>query len=390
MLYWLYLHFADTLSEHGLGGLRVFTFVSFQTVAAVLSSFVIVIALGSPVIRWLRLKKVGDNPDFDQADINALMADKRGTPTMGGVLIISAILFTTLLLADLSNNYVRIAIACGGLLAALGATDDWIKLNRHRFAAANAGKPPSRQGLSGREKLVFQIILGLIVSWLTYHYGSKIPQTHRLYFPFFAENTGKWIELPQLAFILLSTFILTGASNAVNLTDGLDGLAAGCVALVAFTFVVLGLIIGDEKLAPALLYPYLPASSQLAVLAGAIGGACLGFLWFNCNPARVFMGDTGSLALGGMLGYIAIVIRQEILLAIVGAIFVAEALSVMLQVYWFKYTRIRYGEGRRIFRMSPLHHHFQKVGWSETQVVVRFWLIGAMLAAFGLATIKLR
>jgi phospho-N-acetylmuramoyl-pentapeptide-transferase len=388
LLFWLYTHFASFLESHGLGGLRVFTFVTFQTVAAVLVSFAVVISLGGPVVKWLRLRKIGDNPDFDQADMNAIMADKRGTPTMGGLLIIGAILLTTLLLADLRNYYVWLAIATGGLLAALGITDDWIKLNRHRYAVE--GEKASRQGLSGREKLIYQILLGALISFLTYHYGGEVAQAKRLYFPFFKEESGVWLTLGPIMFVLWGTFILTAMSNAVNLTDGLDGLAAGCVAFVAFTFVVFGLIIGDPKLADMLLYPYLPAGSQLAIMAGAIGGACLGFLWFNCNPARVFMGDTGSLALGGLLGYIAIVIRQEILLGIVGAIFVAEALSVMIQVYWFKYTRIRYGEGRRIFRMSPLHHHFQKCGWSETQVVVRFWLVGAMLAAFGIATIRLR
>lgn len=388
MLHWLSNHFADSLAANGLGWTRLFVSISFQTVAAVLLSFVIVLTLGGPVIRWLRLKKVGDNPDFDQADINALMADKRGTPTMGGLLIIAAILGTTLLLADLRNYYVWLAIATGGLLACLGATDDWIKLNRHRYA--KAGMVASRQGLSGREKLIFQIVLGIVVSWLTLHYGRNIPATTRLYFPFFNESTGVWLQLPSVVFVLLSAFILTGYSNAVNLTDGLDGLASGCTALVAFTFVAFGLILGDAELSKLLLYPHLPAAGQLAVLAGAIGGACLGFLWFNCNPARVFMGDTGSLSLGGMIGYIAIVLRQEVLLGIIGAIFVAEALSVMLQVGYFKYTKRKYGEGRRILRMSPLHHHFQKCGWSETQVVVRFWLIGAMLAAFGVATIKLR
>jgi phospho-N-acetylmuramoyl-pentapeptide-transferase len=389
LLFWLYTTFQAFLESHHLGGLRVFTFVTFQTVAAVLLSFITVLSLGGPVVRWLRHRKIGDNPDFDQADMNAIMADKRGTPTMGGLLIIGAILVTTLLLADLRNYYVWLAIAVGGLLAALGTTDDWMKLNRHRYAAKSGGTA-SRQGLSGREKLIFQILLGAIISFLTYRYGAEVPHSSRLYFPFFKEESGVWIQLGQISFIIWGTFILTAMSNSTNLTDGLDGLAAGCVAFAAFTLLVFGLIIGDEQLAKMLLYPYMPSASQLSVVAGAIGGASLGFLWFNCNPARVFMGDTGSLALGGLLGYIAIVIRQEILLAIVGLVFVAEALSVMLQVYYFKYTRIRFGEGRRIFRMSPLHHHFQKCGWSETQVVVRFWLVGAMLAAFGLATIRLR
>jgi phospho-N-acetylmuramoyl-pentapeptide-transferase len=385
----LYARFGSSLEAHGFGFLRVFNFVTFQSAFAVLLSFLIVIFLGKPVVGWLRSRKIGDNPDFDRADMNAIMADKRGTPTMGGLLIIGAILLTTLLVADLHNYYVWLAIVCVSLLALLGATDDWIKLNRHRLAAK--GKEiASRQGLTGKEKLVAQIVLGLVISWLTYNYGSELPQNSRLYFPFFKEDSGVWLQLSPIAYVLFSTFIITGVSNAVNLTDGLDGLASGCTSLVGFVLLVFGIIIGDEQLAKMLLYPYLPAGSQLAVMAGAISGASLGFLWFNCNPARVFMGDTGSLALGGLLGYIAIVIRQEILLAIVGAVFVAEALSVMMQISYFKLTRKLTGEGKRIFKMSPLHHHFQKCGWSETQVVVRFWLVGAMLAAFAVATIRLR
>ena len=191
-------------------------------------------------------------------------------------------------------------------------------------------------------------------------------------------------------FILNSTEVMTGSINSVNLTDGLDGLAAGCMAIVSFTFCILSLIIGNWKWSMELFLPYAQATDQMAVLAGAMAGACLGFLWFNCNPASVFMGDTGSLALGGLIGYIAIVVRQELLLFLVGGIFVIEAISVMLQVSYFKYTRIRFGEGRRIFLMSPIHHHFQRKGWTESQVVVRFWLIGAMLAAMALATVKLR
>ena len=191
-------------------------------------------------------------------------------------------------------------------------------------------------------------------------------------------------------FILIATVVMTGSSNAVNLTDGLDGLAAGCMAIVSFTFCILSMIIGNYGWSTELYLPYVQATDQMAVLSGAMAGACIGFLWFNCSPASVFMGDTGSLALGGLLGYIAIVVRQELLLILIGGVFVVEALSVMLQVSYFKYTRIFRGEGKRIFLMSPLHHHFQRKGWTETQVVVRFWLISALLAAMALATVKLR
>jgi phospho-N-acetylmuramoyl-pentapeptide-transferase len=208
-----------------------------------------------------------------------------------------------------------------------------------------------------------------------------------LYVPFVQ---GPVVEMNFYLYVLFGVLVIVGASNAVNLTDGLDGLASGCMTLTAFSFLVLALIVGDERLSSALLFHHLPAAGQMAVFAGAILGACMGFLWFNCNPARVFMGDTGSLALGGLIGYIAIVIRQELMLLIIGGIFAAEAISVILQVGYFKYTRKRYGEGRRIFLMSPLHHHFQKKGWTETQVVTRFWIVSAMLTALALATIKLR
>lgn len=354
---------------------------AFQALAAVLLSFFTVLLLGPRVIGWLRKQKIGDNPDFDQADINKMMASKAGTPTMGGLLIISAITATTLLLADLSNFYVEMALLCVVWLGGVGATDDWLKLTRARRQESG------RQGLTGLEKLLFQIGLAVILSYFTYHYGSDIDARNRLYFPFVKNYS---LHLSAIAFVGIATFILVGYSNAVNLTDGLDGLAAGCMAITGFAFLVLSLVVGVAETAHFLLFPYIQASAQMAVLSGAIAGSCLGFLWWNCNPARVFMGDTGSLALGGLISYIAIVTRQELMLVLIGGIFGAEALSVMVQVGYFKYTRKKYGEGRRVLLMAPLHHHFQKKGWTETQVVTRFWLVSAMLAALALATIKLR
>jgi phospho-N-acetylmuramoyl-pentapeptide-transferase len=266
-------------------------------------------------------------------------------------------------------------------LGGIGAVDDWLKLTAaHRPGA-------SRQGLTGLEKILFQIGLGVLLSYFTYQYGREIEVAHTLYVPFF-KQVKLVLNLP--AFVILGTLVLVGSSNAVNLTDGLDGLAAGCMGIASFVFLVLALIVGDLTQASQLFLPAFPEAAQMAVVTGAMLGACLGFLWWNCNPARVFMGDTGSLALGGLIGYVSIVIRQELVLFLVGGVFVAEAISVMLQVSWFKYTKRRYGEGHRIFLMSPLHHHFQRKGWTETQVVVRFWLVGAMLAAMALATIKLR
>ncbi|HEY1923244.1 MAG TPA: phospho-N-acetylmuramoyl-pentapeptide-transferase [Tepidisphaeraceae bacterium] len=384
------LHYA-WLESHHFGFLRVFNDVTFQSTAAVILSFALVTALGPGVIRWLRRQKIDDDASFDQAQMDQMMVGKKGTPTMGGILIIFAIALTTLMLADLENFYVGMGLICLVWLGVVGAMDDWLKLTVHRRAKLlPPGEPVSRQGLTSLEKILFQIGLGILLSYFTYFYSRDV-NSHTLFFPFFKNLS---IKLGPILFIVLGTAVLTGTSNAVNLSDGLDGLAAGCAGIVSFTFLILALLqgypVGGRYLVDVLLLPRIPGSAEMAVIAGSMVGACLGFLWFNCSPAAVFMGDTGSLALGGLLGYIAVVIRQELLLVLCGGIFVAEAGSVILQVGWFKYTRKRFGEGRRIFLMAPLHHHFQRKGWAETQVVVRFWLIGAMLAMLALATIKLR
>ncbi|MBC7783959.1 MAG: phospho-N-acetylmuramoyl-pentapeptide-transferase [Burkholderiales bacterium] len=382
MLYWLTEYFQARLEASPFGFLRVFhKFITFQAVAAVILSFVTVMFAGPWMINWLRRQKIGDVANFDEAKMNELMKNKSGTPTMGGLLIIGAIVSVALLLADLTNFYVTMALITLVWLGAVGAVDDWLKLTAARRQKG------SRQGLSGIEKLLFQIGLAVILCYFTWNYGRELVPATSLYIPFFKSPV---LEFNVVTYTIFGVLVIVGASNAVNLTDGLDGLAPGCMTLTAFSFIVLSLIVGDEGLSSALLYHHLPAAGQMAVFSGAILGACMGFLWFNCNPARVFMGDTGSLALGGLIGYIAIVVRQEVMLLIIGGIFAAEAISVILQVSYFKYTRIRFGQGRRIFLMSPLHHHFQKKGWTETQVVVRFWIISAMLTALALATIKLR
>ena len=391
MIYLLVKYHYAWLESHHFGFLRVFNDVTFQATTAVLLSFALVMLLGPRVIRWLRRQKIGDEPAFDHAQMDQMMQDKKGTPTMGGILIIFAIAFTTLLLADLDNFYVGMGLICLIWLGAVGAVDDWLKLTTHRRAKLlPPGVQVSRQGLTAVEKLLFQIGLGILLSYFTYNY-SLDPVSHTLFFPFFKNVR---VLLPLSAFVLIGTLVLTFTSNAVNLTDGLDGLASGCAGIASFTFLILALLqgypVGGRYLVQILLLPPIPGSAEMAVIAGAMVGACLGFLWFNCSPASVFMGDTGSLALGGLLGYIAVVIRQELLLILCGGIFVAEAVSVILQVGWFKYTKKRTGEGRRIFLMAPLHHHFQRKGWAETQVVIRFWLIGAILAMLALATIKLR
>jgi phospho-N-acetylmuramoyl-pentapeptide-transferase len=391
MIYLLVKYHYGWLESHHFGFLRVFNDVTFQATSAVLLSLAIVMLLGPGVIRWLRRQKIGDEAKFDQAQMDQMMQDKKGTPTMGGILIIFAIAVTVLLLANLDNFYVGMSLICLIWLGAVGAVDDWLKLTTQRRAQLlPPGVQVSRQGLTSLEKILFQIGLGVLLSYFTYDY-SLDPHSHTLYVPFF-KNVQILLSLGP--FILIGTLVLAGTSNAVNLTDGLDGLAAGCAGIVSSTFLILALLqgyrVGGGYLVDVLFLPRIPGSAEMAVIAGAMVGACLGFLWFNCNPAAVFMGDTGSLALGGLLGYIAVVIRQELLLVLCGGIFVAEALSVILQVGWFKYTRKTTGEGRRIFLMAPLHHHFQRKGWAETQVVIRFWLIGAMLAMLALATIKLR
>ena len=380
MLFLLIKSSQQWLEANGLGFLRVFTFVTFQAVFAIVVSFLFCLLLGPRVIEWLRRHKLGDLASFDQAEMDAAMQSKKGTPTMGGVLIIASILITTLLLADLKNFYVLLGMAALVGLGAIGAVDDWLKLT-------SGWREGSRQGLQGAEKLIGQIGLAAILSYFTWRHGAANPVAQELYLPFIKQPV---MMLSLGLFVLLGVVTITGFSNAVNLSDGLDGLAGGCMAIVSFVFLVLALLCGIPQLARFLLLPTVPTSDQMAVLAGAMMGACLGFLWFNCSPARVFMGDTGSLALGGLIAYIAIVIRHEFTLVLVGGVFVAEAVSVIIQRYYFKYTRWRFGEGIRFFLMAPIHHHFQKKGWTETQVVVRFWLINAVLAAMAIASVKLR
>jgi phospho-N-acetylmuramoyl-pentapeptide-transferase len=386
MLYLLIRDYFDALDAAGFGFLRVFTATTFQAAAAAFFAFLTCLLLGRPTIAWLRRQKIGDNPEFDQATLNELMAGKRGTPTMGGVLIVFAIAAAVLLLANLENFYVQMSLVCLVWLGAVGAVDDWLKLT----AARRGG---GRMGLSGREKLGFQFGLALLLALFTWRYGRNIPEVTTVYVPFFKDFAVQLHELGffgPMIFVGIAAVVIVGTSNAVNLTDGLDGLAAGVGAIAAFAFMVLALVIGDREAAVALLFHNIPAAGEMAIPAAAMVGACLGFLWYNCLPARVFMGDTGSLALGGLLGYIAIVLRQELMLLIVGGVFVAEAVSVMIQVGYFKYTRRRTGTGRRVFLMAPLHHHFQRKGWAESQVVVRFWLVAAMLAAVAVATVKVR
>jgi len=359
----------------------------FRATAAALFCFLLVLVVAPRVIRQLIRYKVGDRPEFDHATLNELTRDKTNVPTMGGALILGAIGLAVLLLADLSNFYIRMSLVCLVWLGALGLVDDWLKLTAGR-------RTGSRVGLKGYEKLLFQMGLGVVLGYYIFRHGQSnyiqlsplveagtVPAYRVLSVPFYKAG----LQLGALAFMAVTVIVMTASSNAVNLTDGMDGLASGCVALCALVFAILAHIGGTEGLAHKLLFPYVPRGGELVILCGAILGSCLGFLWYNCHPARVFMGDTGSLPLGGLIGFVAIVTRQELMLLIAGGVFVVEAISVIIQVGYYKFSG-----GKRIFRCSPLHHHFHLGGWSEPQTVVRFWLLAALFAGCALATIKLR
>jgi phospho-N-acetylmuramoyl-pentapeptide-transferase len=362
--------------------------LEFRAFAAVVLSFVLVLLPGRRTIRWLIRQKIGDSPQFYRADVNQLMASKAATPTMGGILICGAIFVSTLLLADLTERLVHLGLIVLVWLAVVGGVDDWLKLTGARR------NPGSREGLYAWEKLLFQLGVGLLAGIFALRalqeQGDAATLTlvlpfQRTYVPGTFTLEEGLIRLTPVAFVIIAALLIAGTSNAVNLTDGMDGLAGGTMAVASFAFMVLCFIAGREQAAQTLLFPYVPGGRELMVVSGAMAGACLGFLWFNCAPAMVFMGDTGSLPLGGLLAYVAVAIRQEILLLVIGGVFFLEMLSVVLQVGYFKATG-----GRRIFRCSPIHHHFHLAGWSEQQVVTRFWLVAIVLAMLALVSLKLR
>ena len=360
----------------------------FRATMAVILGFLIVWMLGPRVIRTLVRMKVGDRPEFDHDALNRLTQSKKNTPTMGGILIVASIIATTLLLADLKSFYVQMGLFCLIWLGVLGGVDDWLKLTATR-------RSRTRDGLRWWEKLIFQVALGALLAvfilrtgegnivratWLDIN-ATPSPYYNVLSIPFYKHG----IALATPVFVLIAVVVLAGTSNAVNLTDGMDGLASGCMVVTAFAFMILAYVVGTADLAEYLLFFHIHGAGELAILCGGAVGACLGFLWFNAYPAQVFMGDIGALPLGGLIGYVAIVTRLELMLFIVGGVFVVEAISVLIQVFYYKYTG-----GKRFFRCAPLHHHFHLGGWTETQTVVRFWLLAALFATFALATTKLR
>lgn len=392
MLYYLLSLMRQWLLEHGLYGLfSVLDQLHFRALAASGLAFVLVLALGRRTIATLTRLKIGD-PGLTDADaLRTVAASKANTPTMGGLLIAGAILASTLLLADLSNYYVAMGMVVLVWLAAVGGADDWLKLTAVRRGAG------SRQGLYAWEKLVFQLGIGLLIGVFAYGRGDNPDVVndiaHCVNLPFqktydpeagWAANPALWY-LPRWAYVVLAMLLIAGLSNAVNISDGMDGLATGATAIVSIGLLILALIAGSLANAQYLLVPYVEGTDELSVLAGAMLGACLGFLWWNCSPASVFMGDTGSLALGGLIGYYALVLRQEFVILLMSAIFLLEIMSVVMQVGYFKATR-----GKRIFRCAPYHHHLHMGGWTEQKIVVRFWIITILLVIIALASIKVR
>lgn len=359
----------------------VFRYITFRTAGAAVTALLLSMWLGPHVIAWLRGIKFRQDyrPKDVQggADTTAASADlaKRGTPTMGGILIVLVLDLTALLWAQW-NALVLLTLLSLMVLAGLGFYDDWLKVTKQ-----------SNEGVRSRLKLYVQFALAFAVAVYLWRLPSTQSLITDIQVPFLKNPV--LIGVPVVG-VLLTVLTIVGSSNAVNLTDGMDGLAIGCTIITTSAFVVLTYIAGTPKLANYLLVPLVPGATELTVVCAALLGASLGFLWFNCHPAEVFMGDTGSLALGGALGLMAVLIHQPLILLIAGAVFVAEALSVMLQVGWFKFTRLKYGEGRRIFLMSPLHHHFRKKGLPESKIVVRFYIVAVLCAVVALATLKIR
>lgn len=367
MLIWLLHRFGtylDRLEPQSAVELRVY--LTARTALASLTSFLVAILLGPIAIRWLK-RRFRERIASGSERLNELHAGKNSTPTMGGLFILGAALLSVFLWGDLTSRYVQIGLLTAIGFGALGAADDWIKLNT------------TRRGLSIRQKFVGQLVISLTVGILLYFDHSHKPHGLELIWPF--GSHGWWIGI---GFILWSTLVLVSTSNAVNLTDGLDGLAGGCMVFAGSAFVALTYLAGHKVLAEYLQIPYMAGSGELTVVLGATVGAVLGFLWFNCYPAQVFMGDTGSLPLGGLMGLAALVTRQELLLLIVGGVFVIETLSVITQVVWFRMT------GKRVLACSPLHNHFLFRGQHEMKIVVRFWIGAALLAIIAIASLKLR
>jgi phospho-N-acetylmuramoyl-pentapeptide-transferase len=361
MFYWL-TELSDKVSFF-----NVFRYITFRTGGAIVTALVFAFLFGGPIIDLLRIKQGKGQPIRSDGPQSHLVT-KKGTPTMGGLMILSGLLVSTLLWANPKSPYVWVVLGVTLSFGLIGFYDDYLKISKQTHA-----------GFSGRTRLIVEAVIAVAACTALAQLGRG-PIATSLVFPFFKElvfNLG-W------AFVLVGAFVIVGAGNAVNLTDGLDGLAIVPVMIAAASFGLISYLAGNAVFAEYLQIHYVPGTGELAVLCGAVIGASLGFLWFNAPPASIFMGDTGSLSLGGMLGTIAVAIKHEIVLAIIGGLFVLEAVSVVIQVVSFKLT------GKRVFKMAPIHHHYEELGWTEAQIVIRFWIVAVVLALAGLATLKLR
>ena len=362
--------------ENIWGPLRVLRFITLRTLMAAGTATLIGFVIGPWLIRKLRALKFGQHYDDDRTGDLAQKFDKKNTPTMGGLLIFFSVFFSTVLWAQ-PNIWVLVSLFVYTALTGVGFRDDYLKVVKK-----------NRDGISSREKMGWQTLITIIALAALVLHPTSSEKIRELWVPFIKYPI--LTAMPVVVLFVLVFFWVVGFSNAINLTDGLDGLAIGCTITVALVYGIMAYAAGNVKIAEYLLISHVPGTGELAVICGALVGAGMAFLWYNSYPAELFMGDTGSLALGGLIGMIAFMVQQPLTLVIVGGVFVVEAISVMIQVGFFKYTRRRYGEGRRFFRMAPIHHHFQKAGWPETKVVLRFWVISLMCALAGLGTLKIR
>lgn len=374
MLYYL-LTYLDRLYD--IPGFGVFRFITFRAGAAAITALIIAFWIGPKIIRRLRELQIGEAAKLEAPKTHLA---KAGTPTMGGIIVLISILIPALLWADIKNMYIILIVFVTAALGAVGFLDDYLKVIK---------KKP--KGLIGRYKIAGQVAVGLVVGCVIYFFPHWIdPDLWRIKssttVPFFKnlEFDFGWFYIPMVV------FVITATSNAVNLTDGLDGLAIGLVGIVGATLAVMAYISGHSELSQYLTIPYLRGNGELAIFCAALVGAALGFLWFNSYPAQVFMGDTGSLALGGIIGAMCVLIKKEFLLPTLGGVFLLETLSVIIQRAYFKYTKRKYGEGRRIFKMAPIHHHFELLGWPEPKIVIRFYIVAILLMILSLATFKVR
>ena len=392
-------HFFDYIDqEFDLFGVGVFQYISFRAGLAVLISLLITITFGQRLINLLKAFQLGESI----RDLGLIgQMEKQGTPTMGGIIILLGILIPTLLFADLTNIYILLLIISAIWMGAIGFIDDFLKIKRR-----------NKDGLRGKFKIIGQVGLGLFVGGTMVFHPDIVVREFKssdisffddikslaTTIPFFKNNEFQyeWLlpnflsEYVWVIYLLMVTFIVTAVSNGVNITDGIDGLAAGTIAIIALTLAILAYLSGNVIFSNYLNIMYIPNSGELVIFCAALVGACIGFLWYNAFPAQVFMGDTGSLALGGIVAVLALAIRKELLIPLLCGIFFIELLSVIIQVGYFKYTKRNWGEGQRIFLMSPIHHHFQKKGLHESKIVTRFWTVGVLLAVITLATLKLR